>query len=132
MKQLIALLGSLFLIFPFSLGLFAQDIDCTKRELPQQHLNYCQGLKLKKADDELNRTYKELVPLLPPDRLKLLQSAQLAWIGFRDKACEFAGKKFEGGSAEPYEYASCATEITLQRLVQLKTELKAYHVWSGR
>ena len=50
---------------------------------------------------------------------KLLQTAQRAWIAFRDAECTYSTADSEGGSIHPMEVSQCLTELTEARTKQL-------------
>jgi uncharacterized protein YecT (DUF1311 family) len=77
-----------------------------------------------KADAELNKTYEALLKKLPDvgSKEKLKQS-QRAWLAFRDAEAAFAADQARGGSMAPIIRYETMTELTQQRIKQLKTRL---------
>ncbi len=71
------------------------------------------------ADRRLNQTYQQLRQQLQPERKQKLESAELAWIGFRDSSCEF-----EAGSGGSAARNQCLTRMTEQRSRQLSDYLQ--------
>lgn len=69
----------------------------------------------KTADQRLNQRYQQLVQRLEPNRKQKLETAELAWIAFRDSACGFEASG--GGNAARNQ---CLTRLTLQRNQQLQ------------
>jgi uncharacterized protein YecT (DUF1311 family) len=67
------------------------------------------------ADRRLNQLYQQLLQKLEPDRKSKLETAELAWIAFRDSACGFEASG--GGNAARNQ---CLTRLTLQRNQQLQ------------
>ncbi len=64
--------------------------DCYDTAVTQLDLDECAGSDFAAADKELNATYRDLLSRLPDSAdQKALKAAQLAWITFRDKDCEF-------------------------------------------
>jgi uncharacterized protein YecT (DUF1311 family) len=78
-----------------------------------------------KADAELNNTYETLLAKLPDveSREKLKQS-QRAWLAFRDAEAAFAAGQARGGSMAPTIRHETMTELTQQRIKQLKSHLE--------
>jgi uncharacterized protein YecT (DUF1311 family) len=74
------------------------------------------------ADAELNKTYEALLTKLPDagskEKLKL---SQRAWLAFRDAEAGFAADQVRGGSMAPTIRYETMTELTQQRIKQLKT-----------
>lgn len=69
----------------------------------------------KTADQRLNRRYQQLLQRLEPNRKQKLETAEFAWIAFRDSACSFEASS--GGNAARNQ---CLTRLTLQRNQQLQ------------
>ena len=82
----------------------------------------------KRADAELNRTYKLLQSRLESAQLKQeLVKAQKAWIAFRDADAAFqAGITSGGGSAYSIDYMGNLAEMTEERTKELKALLKQF------
>lgn len=80
---------------------------------------------LKKADHELNLTYKQIEARLADDHAakSRLIHAQRAWIAFRDAECTFQSSGDDGGSIAPMIVATCDTALTTDRTQQLKAYL---------
>ncbi|MBD2460012.1 DUF1311 domain-containing protein [Oscillatoria sp. FACHB-1407] len=97
----------------------AQAADCTNPQT-QLEINECAAKSAEVADEKLNEVYQQLKATLSPNQEKLLTDAQLAWIEFRDKNCEFARGRFEGGSIAPTVYSSCIERVTQQRTEELQ------------
>jgi len=75
-----------------------------------------------RVDAELNSTYAALVAKLPDAESKRkLKESQRAWIAFRDAEAAFAADQARGGSMAPTIRYGTMTELTQQRLSQLKT-----------
>ncbi|MBW4691111.1 MAG: DUF1311 domain-containing protein [Lyngbya sp. HA4199-MV5] len=67
------------------------------------------------ADRRLNQLYQQLLQRLEHDRKQKLETAELAWIAFRDSTCEFEASS--GGNAARNQ---CLTRLTRQRNQQLQ------------
>jgi len=109
----------------FSLGfLISANKPATKkaeekcnRAGPQNEMNRCAVLDYKKADKELNKTYKELRK--HTDKNKLLK-VQKAWLQYRDLHCQYLADLYEGGSMTPLIYNRCLENLTITRTKELK------------
>lgn len=103
----------------------ARADDCNRNDETQMGLNICAGADYKAADDKLNAAYGEIMKRLADDQeaRKLLQTAQRAWIGFRDAECNFATDDSKDGSIYPMLQANCLQAQTEDRLKQLSTYL---------
>ena len=79
----------------------------------------------KRADAELNKTYEAVLKKLPDDESKRkLKESQRAWLAFRDAEAAFAADEARGGSMAPTLRYATMTELTQQRIKQLKARLK--------
>jgi len=77
------------------------------------------------ADGELNKTYEVLLAKLPDAEGKeKLKESQCAWLAFRDAEAAFASDQARGGSMAPTIRYETMTELTQQRIKQLKVHLK--------
>ncbi|MBN9061088.1 MAG: urease-associated protein [Rhizobiales bacterium 65-9] len=92
----------------------------------QSEMTECADKAFRKADQELNDSYKTIEARLKGDAEKMnrLVTAQRAWIVFRDAECNFAASNVAGGSAYPMTVALCAEAMTNHRLQDLKAYLK--------
>ncbi len=74
------------------------------------------------VDAEPNKTYEALLTKLPDAESKRkLKESQRAWIAFRDAEAAFAADQARGGSMTPTIRYETMTELTQQRIKQLKT-----------
>jgi uncharacterized protein YecT (DUF1311 family) len=101
------------------------NADCYNTAVTQFDLDACAGSDFEAADKELNKTYRELLSRLPDSAdQNALKSAELAWIAFRDKDCEFEAGPVEGsGSIRPMVAGMCLADRTRARVAQLKSSL---------
>jgi uncharacterized protein YecT (DUF1311 family) len=77
------------------------------------------------ADAELNKTYEALLTKLPDAESKQkLKESQRAWLAFRDAEVAFAADQARGGSIASTIRYETMTELTQQRIKQLKARLK--------
>jgi len=96
---------------------FAQD--CDRNDDSQSMLNICADADYQAADAKLNAAYKNIVSSNDQASNKLLQTAQRAWIAFRDAECAYTTADSEGGSIHPMEVSECLTTLTNDRIKQL-------------
>ena len=76
----------------------------------------------KQADAELNKTYEALLKkLLDAEGKEKLKHSQRAWLAFRDAEAAFAA---DGGTMAPTLRYATMTELTEQRIKQLKLHLE--------
>lgn len=81
----------------------------------------CVGKEYKKADDELNSVYKQLMSKLTDEGHKAaLKTAQQAWIKYRDANCEFEAYLNRGGTIYPVVYTGCLSAMTTARTKELR------------
>jgi len=99
----------------------------------QQEMNWCAAQDFHKADAVLNAQWTLTVREMKqrdicdgkstdgrPGHFAVLLSAQRAWLKYRDAHCDLEGYVFRGGSMEPLLVATCRTELTEARTMQLK------------
>jgi len=79
----------------------------------------------RRADLELNRVYRALLPRLPAAVREKLVDAQLAWIKFRDAEAEAHAWEFEGGSMYPFLYFASLEHTTKERTQDLRAWLES-------
>ena len=81
--------------------------------------------EFEQADAELNKTYEALLAKLPDAESKQkLKESQRAWLAFRDAEAAFAADQARGGSMAPTIRYETMTELTQQRIKQLKSHLE--------
>jgi uncharacterized protein YecT (DUF1311 family) len=101
---------------------FAQDCP----DQSQTGLNQCAAESYAKADEALNRVYRQIVQKLKGrDRAAgLFVKAQKNWLAFRDSECAFVTSRVSGGSIQPMIYSICLEQVTNDRVKQLQNYLK--------
>ena len=88
----------------------------------------CAGREYKKADDELNKVYRQLMSTLADEGYKAaLKAAQQAWIKYRDANCEFESYLNRGGTIEPVVRFGCLASMTASRTKELKDDIKQFN-----
>jgi len=92
----------------------------------QTDLNLCADQAYRKSDAELNAAYRTVTARLKDDQATLakLQSAQKAWLFFRDAECAFSSGGTTGGSAYPMVLSQCLDKLTQTRTKVLRAYLK--------
>lgn len=81
--------------------------------------------EFERADAELNKIYEALLTKLPDAESKeKLKQSQRAWLAFRDAEAAFAADHERGGSMAPTIRYETITELTQERIKQLKTRFK--------
>jgi len=86
----------------------------------QSEMNQCAYREYQQADKELNEVYSTYRLRLNESQRRQIKDVQLAWIKFRDLACDFESSGVKGGSVYPFILQTCLTTMTRARLLQLK------------
>lgn len=118
MKLHNALLVCLFLS-SVSVSSYVLALDCQNPQT-QVDINQCASTELDRETKKINKTYNNLRAKLNPTHKQQLKEVQLAWIKFKDLACQFEASGIEGGSAHSMVLASCLAEKTRQRHKELE------------
>jgi uncharacterized protein YecT (DUF1311 family) len=79
---------------------------------------FCMSRELEESDRRLNVVYNTLMYALAKPRG--LQSAQRAWILFRDAECKFKNEAMQGGSGYKFSMDLCLMQLTEQRISALE------------
>jgi uncharacterized protein YecT (DUF1311 family) len=117
------------LILPFAMtaGLLgalpaAQAQKCDRADESQAGMNICAAADQQAADHKLNKAYGDIMKRLSDDAeaRRRLQSAQRAWIAFRDAECDFSTADSREGTIYPALYSDCLTALTNERTAQLE------------
>ena len=88
-------------------------------------MKQCSAKEYKRADDELNKVYQQLMSKLGDEGHKsALKSAQLAWLKYRDANCDFESYLNRGGSIYSVIVTECKTSMTASRTREMKQQLK--------
>jgi uncharacterized protein YecT (DUF1311 family) len=90
----------------------------------QTEMNICAGKEYKTADAALNKVYQQLVAILNVEEKAQLKAAQTAWIKYRDANCVFVGDQYKGGSIRPMIQGLCLADVTQNRTVELRAQIK--------
>lgn len=104
-------------------------VDCDKTAQTQADLNECGNNDYQSADDELNRTYQQLLKKAASDPIAVrkIQAAQRTWIAFRDAqlAALFPAedKQRDYGTVFPMCASLALADLTRERTKMLKQML---------
>jgi uncharacterized protein YecT (DUF1311 family) len=90
-----------------------------KSEGVNSAMSDCIEQEFKRQDARLNKNYKALAGTLTADRKKQLQTAQRAWIQYRDANCAFYLDP-EGGKQARIDAGSCTMSMTAARASELE------------
>jgi uncharacterized protein YecT (DUF1311 family) len=91
----------------------------------QAEMNRQAAKDFEKVDAELNKTYEALVNKLPDAESKQkLKESQRAWLAFRDAEAGFAADQARGGSMAATIRHETMTELSQERIKQLKLHLE--------
>lgn len=110
-------------ITPLATAANAQE--CNRADETQSGMTICAVADFKASDKKLNAAYGEIMKRLADDAdgRKRLQTAQRAWVSFRDGECDFQTAGTTGGSIHPMLVAQCRTSLTDGRIKQLDAYL---------
>lgn len=97
----------------------ALALDCQNPQT-QTDMNQCASSDLDRETKKINKTYNDFRAKLNPTQKLQLKEVQLAWIKFKDLACQFEASGVKGGSAHSMVLAGCLTEKTRQRNKELE------------
>jgi uncharacterized protein YecT (DUF1311 family) len=119
--------GFLLLVFLLAAGsAFGQEtkkVPCSDAST-QTEMNICAGKEYRAADATLNKVYQQLVAMLDVEERAQLKGAQTAWIKYRDAHCEFVGDQYKGGTIRPTIQGLCLADVTQNRTVELRDQIK--------
>jgi uncharacterized protein YecT (DUF1311 family) len=117
------------LVMTVALGATAQQPLENALQLSQQstcsgsstiETNRCLRLQYEAADRRLNQVYQTVRATLKPTQKETLTDAQLAWIQFRDKSCEFEVYESRGGTGYQGFLHGCLERVTRARTAELE------------
>jgi len=89
----------------------------------QTAMNECFAREAKQDQLLLERLLKELVAKLDTPDKKRLEEVQSQWVKYRDSHCRWHAGFFQGGSVQPMMYSTCISELTWNRIEELKFNL---------
>jgi uncharacterized protein YecT (DUF1311 family) len=106
--------------------------------MTQMEMNQCSAEEYRKADAHLNAVYRRAILFMENDirdavtkgdddekkhaetAIQKLKATEKVWIQYRDLDCDAARFENEGGSIAPLTWAVCMTQVTEQRIIDLK------------
>lgn len=101
---------------------YADECDASSSTV---ELKDCVFKTYQKADKDLNQTYQRLLAkLTDTTHKKVLKTAQLAWLKYRDAHCEYEAYLNRGGTVYSVYYTSCLSHLTEERSQLLKASLQ--------
>ncbi|MFZ9739476.1 MAG: lysozyme inhibitor LprI family protein [Prochlorotrichaceae cyanobacterium] len=104
------------------LSVDGQSVDCRDPQATPV-VNYCAQQSYKQSDRALNETYQTLSGQLSASSKAALTEAQLAWLEYRDRHCEFATREAVGGTGYEGYRSNCLEDLTRERTEELKIQL---------
>ena len=112
-------------IFIAGLSLVAAMVTCARAGNSQSQIELTQQSveEYRASDRKLNAVYSRLAAKLSPASKESLQTAQLAWIRFRDQECEFESINTVGGSIHSMMVNVCLGRFTNQRIKDIERQL---------
>lgn len=110
-----------------------ENIDCGNA-MSTYEMNLCADRDYQAADKQLNVVYKDILRELAKDsnskdssvrddaqeRLKRLVASQRAWVTYRETNSQLQGIEALGGTAETVSVIGSATQLTNERVKELK------------
>jgi len=103
--------------------LMAQTLKCNPSGTTLE-MKQCAADEYKIADQKLNQVYQKLISQLKGEQKKRLIDAEVAWINFRDKSCNFQSADALGGTLEGLIYANCLVRMTNDRTTYFENYVK--------
>jgi len=102
-------------------GLTKQFSECMdKSNGVTSNMIECFVTESKRQDIRINNAYKELMNQVSPQRKKQLETAQDAWITYRDENCEFYYDP-DGGTIARLSANDCFVSATATRAKELES-----------
>lgn len=110
-----------------SLAFAAETAPCADLAA-QQDRNACIAEGVRKADAVLNDVYRRLNDKLDATGKRNLVAAERAWIGFRDRECDFrtgydTQDLANNGTLASYLVGQCRLELTTLRTTDLRRQM---------
>jgi uncharacterized protein YecT (DUF1311 family) len=84
----------------------------------------CGGEWMKRADAELNATWKDLRLVVAGDTAQALLDEQRAWNAYKEKSCMFWASGEYGREGQVINYPACRAEVIEERTARLKHYLE--------
>jgi uncharacterized protein YecT (DUF1311 family) len=87
----------------------------------QDVMNACFRLDFEAVDTQLNRDYHRYSKFLGTNGRASLQRIEWIWLQYRDMQCKAVAAQVEGGSLQPTEFYACMSDVTQQRIRDMKS-----------
>ena len=113
-----ALLNSSFLCSLF-VSSYALALSCQNPQA-QTDINQCAFITLELETKKINKAYNDYMANLNSTKKLQFKNVQLAWIKFKDLACQFEASGVAGGSAFSMVLTSCLIKKTRERNKELE------------
>lgn len=111
----------LFLLFIPVVSFASKNVDPCEVEHGGVTAGYeCVEQKIRIADKELNRSYKEALERISNEASDLedvFRSAQRAWLKFKDAECEFIGSSFTSSPWQGVQIEKCKLDMMKKRII---------------
>lgn len=91
----------------------------------QSELNANSSSEFVQINTEMNMLIIKIAGVLSESEVKALLASQKAWITYRDLECKLESMGNKGGSMYSMVFASCMTNMTRKRIIELNEILKA-------
>jgi len=108
-----------FYIFVLVYSGSAKALDCQNQH-SQADMSQCAGADLDRETKRINEIYNKYRAKLNISQKEQFKQVQLAWIKFKDLACQYEASGVEGGSAYSMVVAGCLIQKTQQRNKELE------------
>ena len=102
----------------------AQPVNC-QNPTSNVEYKYCARLAYETSDRELNQVYRRITGKMTADEKRILTTAQLAWIRFRDTNCDAEVYRSRGGSGYGGFLSNCLERVTRSRTAELKEQFES-------
>ena len=79
-----------------------------------------------RADGQLKQLLAELEVLMGTEEAVALREAQTAWENYREKHVFFCGERYRGGSIRPMIHGIAFESVTINRIIELDSELQEF------
>ena len=99
-----------------------QILDCNN-PVGTPVVKYCAQLAYEQSDRELNEVYQALSTRLDEPEKAALTEAQLTWLEYRDRHCEFATRGSVGATGHEGYRSNCLEDLTRDQTEQLKLQI---------
>lgn len=112
---------------------------CHEKLVTQFQMSRCADFEFQRADAHLSHVYQRALQDMADDSARAqarndqtqieyeanatsgLESAQQAWLSYRDAQCKAAEQQYQGGTMAPMIFSQCMKTLTDQRIDALKS-----------